>query len=98
MVLRITLQRRLQGGWRPLLNAATRGIGTIISAKQIFWLVELTELAREDRRVRDFLLEEPWQPEAFRVRVAGTAFLDELDRFLAEYGHRAIGESDIRSA
>ena len=97
MVLRITLQRRLQGGWRPLLNAATRGIGTIISAKQIFWLFELAELAREDRRVRDFLLVEPWQPEAFRVRVAGTAFLGELDRFLAEYGHRAIGESDIRS-
>jgi len=97
MVLRVTLRRRLQERWRALLNAATRGIGTVISANQIFWLVELAELAREDRSVLDFLLEEPWEPETFRVRLAGTVFLDELDRFLAEYGHRAIGESDIRS-
>jgi pyruvate,water dikinase len=94
MVLRFTLQRRLGQRWRPLLNAATRGMGTIISAKQISWLVELAERAGAERNVRDFLLEDPWQPETFRCRLAGTAFLTDLDRFLAEYGHRAVGESD----
>jgi phosphohistidine swiveling domain-containing protein len=94
MALRFALEKRLGARWRPLLNAATRGTGAIISAKQIAWLIELAERARTEPAARDFLLEHPWQPEAFRSCLAGTAFLRDLDDFLAEYGHRAIGESD----
>ena len=96
--LRLILQRRVEGtGWRPLLNAATQGFGTVISARQIGWLVELAEVARQDPVARAFLLAEPWVPHLDRDRLAGTPFLGALDEFLEEYGHRAIGESDIRS-
>ena len=36
-------------------------------------------------------------PEAFRTELTGTRFLRAFDAYLAEYGHRAIGESDIMS-
>lgn len=96
-VLRVTLQRRLGENWRPFLNAATRGFGTIISAQQILRLMDLAEQARQDPTARAFLMTEQWEPEAFRGRLAGTPFLEALDRFLEEYGHRAVGESDVRS-
>jgi len=32
-----------------------------------------------------------------RKRLAGTPFLEAFDRYLAEYGHRAVGESDVMS-
>ncbi len=96
-VLGATLERRLPGRWRPLLNAATRGLGGIISANQILQLAELAELARREPVARAFLLAERWEPEGFRARLAGTRWLQALDEFLAEYGHRAFGESDIMS-
>ena len=95
--LRLTLQRRLKDSWRPVLNAATQGFGTVISARQILWLVELAELARRDPPVRDYILSKCWLQHLDLDRLAGTAFQAELDRFLLEYGHRAIGESDPRS-
>ncbi|MBI4400551.1 MAG: hypothetical protein HY581_02825 [Nitrospirae bacterium] len=96
-VLGLTLERRLPGRWRPLFNAATRGLGGIISANQILWLAELAEIARQEPAARDFLLAEPWVSEGYRSRLTGTKFLDSFDAFLTEYGHRAIGESDVMS-
>jgi phosphohistidine swiveling domain-containing protein len=96
-MLRLVLQRRLPKEWRPLLNAATQGFGTIISARQISWLMRLAILARQDPAVREFLVHQRWLPDFDRSRLAGTAFLAELDAFLAEYGHRGIGESDFRA-
>jgi pyruvate,water dikinase len=96
-MLRLVLQRRLPEEWRPVLNAATQGFGTIISARQIAWLARLAMLARQDPVVREFVLNEQWLPEFDRSRLAGTAFLSELDAFLAEYGHRGVGESDFRA-
>jgi len=92
--LGLLLPRRLGPGWRPLLNEALQGVGTIISAKQIFWLTELAEKVREEPIAREFLLAEPWEPQTFRSKLAGTGFLRDFDAYLAEYGHRAIGESD----
>lgn len=46
---------------------------------------------------REFLLGEPWTPGPYRDRLAGTYFLKSLDAYLSEYGHRALGESDVMS-
>jgi phosphohistidine swiveling domain-containing protein len=95
--LATTLQGRLKHDWRPLLNAATQGLGTIISARQIIRLKELAETARQESAVREFLEITTGPPEGFRELLAGTRFLQEFDAFLKEYGHRAIGESDVMS-
>ncbi|MEK6527115.1 MAG: PEP/pyruvate-binding domain-containing protein [Nitrospirota bacterium] len=95
--LGLLLARRVKEGWRPLLNAATQGLGGIISANQILRLVELAEIAQGEPVARDFLLADPWEPDQFRTRLIGTRFLESLDAYLKEYGHRAVGESDVMS-
>ncbi|MEO6306586.1 MAG: PEP/pyruvate-binding domain-containing protein [Nitrospiraceae bacterium] len=96
-VMKLLLERRLGAAWRPLLNQALQGVGTIISAQPILQLTELAEAARREPVVQSFLLAEPWMPESFRTELTGTRFLQAFEAYLAEYGHRAIGESDIMS-
>ena len=95
--LRFLLKRWMGPGWQTTLNTSLQGLGNVISARQILWLAELAEHARDEPRVEAFLLAEPWAPEQFRVKLAGTRFLEEFGAYLAEYGHRAIGESDLMS-
>ncbi|CUS35491.1 PEP/pyruvate-binding domain-containing protein [Candidatus Nitrospira nitrificans] len=89
------LPRWLGPDWRSLLNAALQGQGTVISAQQILRLAELTDIARHEAVARAFLTSEPWNPATFRVTLAGSAFLHAFDRYLEDYGHRAVGESDV---
>lgn len=96
-VMKLLLERRLGAAWRSLLNQTLQGVGTIISAKQILLLTELAEAAGREPMVRDFLLAEPWTPEPFRAALDGTQFLRSFEAYLSEYGHRAVGESDIMS-
>jgi phosphohistidine swiveling domain-containing protein len=75
----------------PQLAAGERSV----SSRQAFDLVALAESARKDPRVRRILTEVP--PEDYvRLRAAldGTPFLADLDRFLDNYGHRGVHESD----
>lgn len=95
-ILGVTLRRRTKD-WRPLLNEATQGLGNIISADQILWLVKLAETAEGEPVVCNFLLAEAWAPEEYRDKLSGTSFLKSFDAFLEGYGHRAIGESDVMS-
>jgi phosphohistidine swiveling domain-containing protein len=94
-MLGLLLPRWLGPDWRVLLNAALQGQETIISAKQIRWLRQIGERARSDAKAAAFFLSESWEPASYRDRLTGTSCLVELDAFLQEYGHRAIGESDL---
>jgi len=89
------LPRWLGPDWRSLLNAALQGQGTVISAQQILRLAEITDIARDEAVANAFLTSEPWDPSAFRVILADTTFLRTFDRYLEDYGHRAVGESDV---
>lgn len=91
------LPRWLGPDWRSLLNAALQGQGTVISAQQILRLAELTDIARGDPATVTFLTLEPWDPSPFRETLADTTFLRAFDRYLEDYGHRAVGESDVMS-
>ena len=91
------LQHRIGADWRSLLNAALQGSGTVISARQILWLAECADIAKEEPAAAEFFYAEPWKPEQFRDRLAGTRFLRAFDGYLAEYGHRAVAESDVMS-
>lgn len=96
-MLRGLLERRIGRQWRSLLNAALQGAGDVISARQIFQLRDLADLARTDDRAAAFILEAEWDATQLRSRLAGSAFLQALDRYLEQYGHRAVGESDVMS-
>lgn len=96
-VLGFLLPRWLGDGWRGLLNGALQGQAQAISALQIIRLAELVEGARSEPRAYEALLAESWEPAAFRERLQGTDFLKRFDRYLDDYGHRGIGESDIMS-
>lgn len=83
--------------WRRLLNGALQGQGTVVSAQQIVRLAELADRARGEPTTVRWFLGDPWEPQAFRHALAGTAFLCAFDDYLDAYGHRAVGESDIAS-
>ena len=90
------LPRWLGTDWRRLLNESLQGQGTVISAQQILRIADLVELAREDHVVCD-VFRNGWNVGGYRQSLQGSVFLAAFDRYLADYGHRAVGESDIMS-
>ena len=91
------LPRWLGEDWRGLLNAAMQGQAQAISAQQIIRLAELVDIARRDPAVRGLFEAEPWEPGTLLERLRGTAFAARFDSYLADYGQRGVGESDIMS-
>lgn len=87
----------LGSDWRILLNAALQGQGTVISAQQILRLAELTDIAKAESLARTVLTSTSWNPSTFRTTLAGTEFLRTFDKYLEDYGHRGVGESDVMS-
>lgn len=91
------LPRWLGEGWRGLLNGALQGQAHAISAEQIIRLAALADMARHDARCRALLTAEGWEPSSFRSVLRDTDFLRSFDRYIEDYGHRGMGESDIMS-
>lgn len=87
----------LGADWRELLNASLQGQGSVISAQHILRLAELVEIARSEIVVQRWFLSAEWVASGFRDALAGTTFLRRFEEYLADYGHRAVGESDIMS-
>ncbi len=83
--------------WRELLNASVQGQGNVISAQQLVRLSELVEVARREPVVESWFLVEAWSAHRFREALAGTEFLRVFERYLLDYGHRGVGESDVMS-
>ncbi|WP_447978671.1 PEP/pyruvate-binding domain-containing protein [Candidatus Nitrospira bockiana] len=95
--LRWLLEPHLATEWQALLNAALQGASDVVSARQILWLRALADLAQRDPVATQFFAGASWEPSRYRSLLAGTEFLDAFDDYLGEYGHRALGESDINS-
>lgn len=93
-VIRLLLERRLGRDSAALLSASLQGSSRAISAGLIARVMALAEKAKQEPAAQRFLLADPWEPTLFRMHLTGTAFLREFDGFLAEFGHRSIGESD----
>ena len=91
------LPRWLGQDWRSLFNAALQGQGTVISAQQIVRLAELVQSVRREPAAQEWFLSDSWDPSSFRERLTGTGFLRAFEDFLQDYGHRAVGESDVMS-
>jgi pyruvate,water dikinase len=80
--------------WRRLLNESLQGQGTVISAQQILDVAALVALVRQDAAVSN-AFRRGWEPGRYRLSFEGSRFLPAFDRYLEDYGHRAVGESDI---
>ena len=93
----LLLPRWLGDDWRSLLNAALQGQGNVISAQQITRLAELADIARKDAAVSKILLEGRLETGSSRRALQGTTFLACFDRYLQDYGHRGLRESDVMS-
>ena len=91
------LPRWLGEDWRALLNGALQGQAAVISAQQIVRLAELADIVRGDPRAASWFSAEGWAPTEFRCKLEGTDVLRAFDRFLEDYGHRGVGESDVMS-
>lgn len=91
------LPRWLGEDWRALLNGALQGQAAVISAQQIVRLAELAAMARCDPSLLSLFSAEGWDPVEARRRLEGTDFLRSFNRYLEDYGHRGVGESDVMS-
>ena len=74
----------------PQLAAGARSVST----QQAFDLVALATAARHETAAKAYLLENDGTFADFRTALAGTSFLEKLEGFLDEYGHRGHYESD----
>jgi pyruvate,water dikinase len=74
----------------PQLAAGQRSV----SSQQAFDLVALAGDARREDAAAAYLLANDGTFTDYRQRLAGTRFLEKLDRFLDQYGHRGRYESD----
>ncbi len=91
------LSRWLGEDWRALLNGALQGQAAVISAQQIVRLTEVADMVRHDPKAASWFTAEGWDPVEFRRRLEGTDVLRAFDRYLEDYGHRGVGESDVMS-
>jgi phosphohistidine swiveling domain-containing protein len=91
------LPRWLGKDWRALLNGALQGQAAVISAQQILRLAELADMVRRDPSVTSWFTAEGWDPVEVRRRFEGTDFFCAFNRYLEDYGHRGVGESDVMS-
>jgi len=83
--------------WRALLNGALQGQAAVISAQQIVRLAEMAEMVRRDPSVTSLFTAEGWNPGEARRKLEGTDVLRAFNRYLDDYGHRGVGESDPMS-
>ncbi|NOT24022.1 MAG: hypothetical protein HOP22_15050 [Nitrospiraceae bacterium] len=83
--------------WRALLNGALQGQSAVISAQQIVRLAEIADMVRRDPHATSWFTAETWDPAEVHQQLKGTDVLRAFNRYLDDYGHRAVGESDPMS-
>jgi rifampicin phosphotransferase len=91
------LPRWLGEDWRALLNGALQGQAAVISAQQIVRLAEIADMVRRDSSALSLFTGERWAPDEVRRKLEGTDVLRAFNRYLQDYGHRGVGESDPMS-
>ena len=91
------LPRWLGEDWRALLNGALQGQAAVISAQQIVRLAEIADMVRRDPSAMSLFTGEGWDPDEVRRKLEGTEVLRAFTRYLDDYGHRGVGESDVMS-
>jgi len=79
----------------PLLQTHLASGEKTVSAQQGFDLLALANTARDEPRTQHYFLNAANAFDGYREALQKTAFLDQFDRFLGQYGHRGPHESDL---
>ena len=74
-----------------------QGQSAVISAQQIVRMADMAETIRRDLSVTSLFTAEEWDPVDVHRRLQGTEALRVFTRYLEDYGHRGVGESDVMS-
>ncbi len=77
-----------------VLNQLVTGSEGIISANQTLSLIRLAGEAKGDRKVLEAM---DGEIDSEYNKLGGTRFRDMLDKFLREFGHRGLYETDVES-
>ena len=81
-------------------SSAERGVAgseAVISAQQIIRLAETVDMVRRNPSTASLFTGEGRDPGEVRRKLEGTEVLRAFDRYLDDYGHRGVGESDVMS-
>ena len=80
---------------QPWLQAHLASGQKTVSAQQGFDLLALANTARRDRHTQHYFLHAADAFSNYREALQKTAFLEQFDHFLMQYGHRGPHESDL---
>ena len=81
----------------PVMSRLLAGGGNVTSAEQAYRVHDLAQIARDESAAREWL--KGRHPAADWTHLPATsAFRRELERFLADFGHRTVYEADILNA
>jgi pyruvate,water dikinase len=100
MALDLLLAAWIPSGAHALVTRLMTGLGTLPNARMTYRLAALGAVAQGEASARSFLAGELGAEavRGYRTTLAGTRFLEALDEFLHEFGHRGPYESDVMSA
>lgn len=78
-----------------IANSLLVGKAKLPSAEQGYRLIELAEIIRNDQSARQYFETEPFQPLAWAAMLPeDSIFKSKFEEYLADFGHRAIYESN----
>lgn len=89
------LDRLAPGRGQAIATALLAGSGKVTSAEHGYRLLDLARIAKGEREMVAYLSLDPIDPQGWRQLPAASAFLREFERFLEEFGHRAVYEGEL---
>ena len=89
------IERWIKGRGYAIAGALMAGLGKVVSADHGTALYGLARAAQADPPAHALLMEPGRAAAEWRSLAAGSRFKRAFEGFLAEYGHRAVGECDV---
>ncbi len=80
---------------QALASDLVSGSGNVVSAEHGYRLLDLAAAAADDADARALLDTEPLDASAWQRLPTNSPFRAELERFLADFGHRAVYEVEV---
>ena len=80
-----------------IISGLATGQGNQPSSNQIYGLLHLAEIARDDAEAFEFLTAKQFSKDDLKKLSAGSPFKQAFTKYLNEFGYRAILEADISS-
>ncbi len=94
-MLEKTLAKVARAQAPALASDLVAGAGNVVSAEHGYRLLDLAAAAANDADARALLNTEPLDATEWKKLPTSSAFRAELERFLADFGHRAVYEVEV---